>query len=99
MRKLEEDQLRLNEDIQSLNDWIKRNNTDSQCTNLDLEKINTSCSIKKTKRGIKYRTTTFSDKNMYDGLHGNMPLKEKWHKRTTEVVYQELAKRLNLNDV
>jgi hypothetical protein len=91
--KLADSQQRLINDIFVLNDWIRQNNIENQCTNLDLNNYNTSKSLKKSPNGGKYRIETFSDKNMYDGLHANMTLKGKWHKRTTDVIYQEISKR------
>ena len=90
---LTENQARLNKDIESINDWILANNKEFDCTNIDLNKLSTSQSIKRKFNGEKYRVKHFSDKNLYDGVHGNMAQREKWHKRTIDVIYQELRKR------
>ena len=85
-------QRRLEKDLKLVNNWIRQNNKAYQATNLDLNKINTSNSIKRDINGVRYRKESFTAKNLYDGLHANMKLKEKWHKRTTDVIYQEMSK-------
>ena len=90
---LTENQIRLNRDIEEINSWILENNRQYNCTNIDLSKIAKSQSIKRKLSGEKYRIQHFSDKNLYDGVHGNVLQRERWHKRTVDVIYQELTKR------
>ena len=94
--RLTTSQVKLVQDLEYINSWIKEDNKQSHCTNLDHSKFTTSCSIKKPLQGQKYRKEKFSDKNLYDGLHANSELKTKWHQRTTDVIFQEMNKRFFL---
>ena len=82
--QLKEQQTKLLEDLREINNYIKDSNREANVTNIDLNRMVTSTSIKHT-FGQRYRTERFTAKDLYDGVHANQALKDKWHKRIADV--------------
>ena len=82
--QLKEQQTKLLADLREINNYIKENNREANVTNIDLNRMVTSTSIKHS-FGQRYRTERFTAKDLYDGVHANQSLKVKWHKRIADV--------------
>ena len=87
--ELKSQQKALIEDIKEINSRIKESNAEANVTNIDLANLTQSRAIK-YKFGRRHRTTKFTDKDLYDGVHSNSVLRKKWHKRTVDVIDKSL---------
>ena len=94
---IKEEQDNLLQDLERINNHIKKRNISADRATIDLAKQTYSLSLKK--QGSRHkRVTKFTDKELPDGVHPSIKLEKTWAKYIAHMTVQIIRKRLQPAD-